>query len=164
MWVLCDVGKSLNLSGPQFHHMQNEEIGPDHLQGPFPVWRLVCVLIPPHHSVTVRLRLFILQLQGRHFSKAWIRGERSYLLEKATCCHCLFYDSSRELIHFFGLTHSKWTFPGQGLNLCHGSDNARSLTHWATRELLDNEFLYAFWFIYREPVLWKHISPTFIAS
>ena len=35
-----------------------------------------------------------------------------------------------------------WKFPGQGSNLCHSSDprhssgNARSLTHWATREFL----------------------------
>lgn len=28
-WILCDVDKSLNLSGPQFHDAQNEEIGPD---------------------------------------------------------------------------------------------------------------------------------------
>lgn len=46
MWILCDVGKSLNLSGPQFHHAQNEEIGPDYLQGPFPVWRLVLLFNP----------------------------------------------------------------------------------------------------------------------
>ena len=29
-----------------------------------------------------------------------------------------------------------WKFLGQGLNLSHRSDNARYLTHWATRELL----------------------------
>ena len=28
-----------------------------------------------------------------------------------------------------------WNFLGQGLRLCHHSDNARSLTCWATREL-----------------------------
>ena len=32
---------------------------------------------------------------------------------------------------FFGMLK----FLGQGLNLCHGRDNVRSLTHWATREL-----------------------------
>ena len=32
--------------------------------------------------------------------------------------------------------HSMWKFLGQGLNLCHSSDSARSLTHQATRELL----------------------------
>ena len=28
----------------------------------------------------------------------------------------------------FGLACCMWKFPGQGLNLCHSSDNARSLT------------------------------------
>ena len=36
---------------------------------------------------------------------------------------------------FFGCTHSIQTFQGQGSDPCHSSDNARSLTHWATREL-----------------------------
>lgn len=42
---------------------------------------------------------------------------------------------------FFCHTHSMWKFPGQGSNPCHSSDlnhisdNAESLTHWATREL-----------------------------
>ena len=42
----------------------------------------------------------------------------------------------------FGLVHSKWKFQGQGANLhhssdqSHSSDNAGSLTHGATRELL----------------------------
>ena len=43
---------------------------------------------------------------------------------------------------FFGFAHSTWKFLGQGRNPCHSrdpsrcSDNARSLTHRATRELL----------------------------
>ena len=43
---------------------------------------------------------------------------------------------------FFIHTHGMWKFLGQGSNLHHSSDpscsrnNARSLTHWATRELL----------------------------
>ena len=45
-------------------------------------------------------------------------------------------------IYFFDYTCSMWRFPGQGSNLSyssnlsHNSDNARSLTHWATTELL----------------------------
>ena len=37
-----------------------------------------------------------------------------------------------------------WKFPGQGSNphhsstQSHGSDNARSLNHWATKELLED--------------------------
>ena len=37
--------------------------------------------------------------------------------------------------YFFGCACSMWKFPGQGSNLCHSSDNIRSLTHWATREI-----------------------------
>ena len=33
-----------------------------------------------------------------------------------------------------------WKFPGQGSNPRHSSDNARSLTHWATRELQKEYF------------------------
>ena len=45
------------------------------------------------------------------------------------------------ILFLFGCTHSLWTFPGQRLNLhCssdpnHSSDNAESLTHWATEQL-----------------------------
>ena len=39
---------------------------------------------------------------------------------------------------FYGCTHSMQKFLGQGSNLHHSSDNARSLTHWATRELQQN--------------------------
>ena len=34
-----------------------------------------------------------------------------------------------------------WKFPGQRWNLRHSSDNARSLTHWATRELWEVFFV-----------------------
>ena len=46
------------------------------------------------------------------------------------------------LFIYFGGTLDMWKFPGQGSNPCHSndpsscSDNARSLTHCATRELL----------------------------
>ena len=42
--------------------------------------------------------------------------------------------------NFFGCVHRMQQFQGQELNTCHSSnlnqssDNARSLTHWATRE------------------------------
>ena len=44
-------------------------------------------------------------------------------------------------VYIFGLAHGMWEFWGQGLNLCHSSDNAGSLTHWATRELLTSSIL-----------------------
>lgn len=43
----------------------------------------------------------------------------------------------------FGCTYGTWKFLGQGLNLCHRSnldhctDNAKSITHCATRKLLN---------------------------
>ena len=46
------------------------------------------------------------------------------------------------LIFLFGCTYGMQKFPGQVLNPClsgnqsHNGDNTRSLTHWATRELL----------------------------
>ena len=49
----------------------------------------------------------------------------------------------------FGRAHSMQKFPGQGLNLhcssnqSHSSDNARSLTHLATRELPEPWFFNA---------------------
>ena len=48
---------------------------------------------------------------------------------------------------FFYCAHGMWTFPGQGLDLRHSSDpsccsdTTRSLTHCATRELLDTGIL-----------------------
>ena len=53
-------------------------------------------------------------------------------------CYQVFYFLC---IYFFGSTCGIWTFLGQGSNLHHGSnlsccsDNAGSLTHYATREL-----------------------------
>ena len=47
---------------------------------------------------------------------------------------------------FFCCTHGMWKFPGQGLNPCHSSDpghcsdNAGTLTHWATKEFLNTYF------------------------
>ena len=55
---------------------------------------------------------------------------------------------------WFWLYHGMWKFLGQGSNLCHGlnqshsSDNAGSLTHWATRELQENLFLCIFFFFF----------------
>ena len=37
--------------------------------------------------------------------------------------------------NFFGHIHAMQKFPGWGSDLCYSDDNARSLTHWATREL-----------------------------
>ena len=34
-----------------------------------------------------------------------------------------------------------WKFPDQGLDLHQSSDNDRSLTHWATRELLSDHII-----------------------
>ena len=42
----------------------------------------------------------------------------------------------------FGYTHGKQKFPGQGSNPWHSSNNARSLTHWATRELQNFTLFY----------------------
>ena len=41
---------------------------------------------------------------------------------------------------FFGHDYGMWKFPGQGSNPHHGRDNARSLTHWTTRELSGEHF------------------------
>lgn len=89
MWILCDMGKSLNLSGPQFHHVQSEEIGPYHLQGPFPVWRLVLLF----HSTSVLEwdldRHSLCNCKGELFRKMWIHRKRANLLKKAGCSQCL---------------------------------------------------------------------------
>ena len=59
---------------------------------------------------------------------------------------------------YFGCTHRMWMFWCPGSNLCHSSklnhssDNARSLTHWATRELLKFLFLNIFLLLRATPV------------
>ena len=59
---------------------------------------------------------------------------------------------------FFGWARGMWKFLCQGSSLCcrsdlsHSSDNARSLTHWATRELLIL-FLTNFFFLVFLPFL-----------
>ena len=55
----------------------------------------------------------------------------------ALCCSCVINEQETNLCHFilFGCAQGMWKFLGQGLNLCHRSDHARSLTCWATREL-----------------------------
>ena len=47
------------------------------------------------------------------------------------------------LVWFTGYPCGMWKFLGQGWNLHHSSDNARSLTHWATRELPHVGFLWS---------------------
>ena len=62
----------------------------------------------------------------------------------------IFYKSSVIYLFFFGHAHSIQKFPVQGSNLCHSNhpscciDNARSLTHCATRELLILKVIYLF--------------------
>ena len=51
-------------------------------------------------------------------------------------------------IYLFGHDHSMWKFPGQGTNLHRSSGNTRSLTQWATRELL-------FFFFFGLPKHWN---------
>ena len=41
---------------------------------------------------------------------------------------------------FFGHARSMQTYSGQGWNPCCSSNNTRSLTHWATRELHEHRF------------------------
>ena len=75
------------------------------------------------------------------------------------CCHMV--DSARELSYgapfFFGHIHGMQKFPGQGSNLCyssdpsHSSDNARSLTHYTTREL-PNQKLKKIFFIQKDTI------------
>ena len=48
------------------------------------------------------------------------------------------------LFLFFGHACGMWKFPGQGLSLCHSSDNARCLTWWAAGELLGSLFVPSF--------------------
>ena len=47
----------------------------------------------------------------------------------------IFWSYFSFLISLFGCAHNMQKFWGQESNLSHSSDNARSLTHWATREL-----------------------------
>ena len=51
--------------------------------------------------------------------------------------HILFYFILFYFIYFLSCTHRMCKFLDQGSNLHHSSDNTRSLTCWATRELPD---------------------------
>ena len=57
---------------------------------------------------------------------------------------------------------SMWKFPGQGSNLhhsynqSHSIDNTRSLTHWATRELLNLILFFFFWAAFCS--MWKFLG------
>ena len=48
-------------------------------------------------------------------------------------------------ICFFGCAYSIWKFPSPGLNWSYSSDNAGSLTCWATRELPKRFLLCGHW-------------------
>ena len=81
-----------------------------------------------------------------------------------------------------GCTGGMWKFPGQESNPCHSSNNARSLTHCATRKLLTlllrNEFHQKFSMISRKGMsllffpcecflfffLWSHPLPVDVPS
>ena len=83
----------------------------------------------------------------------FLEVEVALLLHMATCHRC----PCPLGLKFSSLpsdTCSKWKFPGQGSNLHHSSDpnhnsdNARSLTHLATRELSRVEFFISTYFLY----------------
>ena len=72
-------------------------------------------------------------------------------------------DSFFFFFFFFGCACGMWKFPGQGLNLCHGSDpgfcndSARNLTHCATRELC--KILLFFFFLFEATCdIWKFLD------
>ena len=60
--------------------------------------------------------------------KLW-QPEMSSTLPAGSCL-------SVSLFYFFSWVWGRWKFLGQGWNLCHSSDNAGSLTRFATREPL----------------------------
>ena len=51
-------------------------------------------------------------------------------------------------LFFFGCTRGMWQFPGREWNLCHSSDNARSLTHSVTRKLPPTPLFYFLFFAF----------------
>ena len=60
-----------------------------------------------------------------------IQDIHSGQMSTANCTHMFFV-----LVWFFGCIHGMWKFLSQGSNQHHSSDHTRSLTRWATRELL----------------------------
>lgn len=96
MWVLCDMGKSLNLSGPQFPSCAKWGDWTRPSSGPLPSLK-ACAAILPYPSVTVNSgRLLTLQLQGRTRIKQDSR-EKEHLIIKAAWCQCLLHDALWEL-------------------------------------------------------------------
>ena len=60
---------------------------------------------------------------------------------------------------FIYLAHGMQTFPGQGWNWHHSSDNTRSLTHCAMGELPEPLFFFFFFFsLGLYPYLWKFLG------
>ena len=70
-----------------------------------------------------------------HIASSFSKGNTSIyqMFTEQTLCtrHCI-----QLFVCLFGHAYSIQKFPGQGLNPCHSNDNAKSLTCWATRELL----------------------------
>ena len=67
---------------------------------------------------------------------------------------------------FFVHAHTMQKLPGQELNLCHCSDNARSLTCWATRELLilvifDYSLSWSVWRVFSPQFYWFFFQRQF---
>ena len=73
------------------------------------------------------------------FHVSYLLPSNLYFLQFLTCLFCSFLTFIKCIYLFFGHTHGMQKFLGQGSNLghscnqCHSSDNARSLTRWATR-------------------------------
>ena len=67
------------------------------------------------------LDLFLIHVYFKNSFSISTKKKKS--LQEFCCCVCL--NNARGM----------QKFPGQGSSPCHSSDNTRSLTHWATREL-----------------------------
>ena len=63
-----------------------------------------------------------------------VRDRTHILMDISWVFNLLSHNGNSFLIFIFGHAHGMWNIPGQGLNLCHSSNNAESLTHCATRE------------------------------
>ena len=72
--------------------------------------------------------------QKPHPRSSWDEPSLSSALAEVTRGWRSLSASSRAVLGF-GRAHSLGKFPGLGSNPCHSSDNTRSLTYWATREL-----------------------------
>lgn len=96
------------------------------------------ISVYPFYSVTSFLRFFAL----RRLNLPEEFGVEKHLILFLPEDHGGFRNT-----YIFGCANSKWKFPGQGPKLCHsshpnhGSDNAKSLTCCATKELWEIKFL-----------------------